>query len=321
MLPLWKPIVHCRRRCRSLFSCSFVEAGRLVYMALVVRVTSASVMLWWVWDGLSSLAICRVAAPLWLMTLRYHTSLLLNGPFGVSLWRCMLWFVHIPMPFSKLFLLSLFVFRAECNWHPLGSAQEQAYCSSRTYYLSTSTWLLNSCRRSLFSSCALMGIAAHSSQHFKSHALADGIVIAMSQCYGWRNYHLHGSCRQSLFRCDLLEVAHSPWQYLKSLLCKWSVHRRRHYSSRWLLPSESLQLFFRGSGTARLHGSCRQSDFSFSYALVGVGRLVISGNMSSCSSSVADDAAISHVSTVEWAFWGESLALHVVIRSHTDAIL
>ena len=46
--------------------------------------------------------------------------------------------------------------------------------------------------------------------------------------------------------------------------------------------SESLQLFFRGSGTARLHGSCRQSDFSFSYALVGVGRLVISGNMSSC---------------------------------------
>jgi len=67
--------------------------------------------------------------------------------------------------------------------------------------------------------------------------------------------------------------------------------------------SESLQLFFRGSGTARLHGSCRQSDFSFSYALVGVGRLVISGNMSSCSSSVADDAAISHVSTVEWAFW------------------
>mmetsp|Transcript_25624 Transcript_25624/g.37709 ORF Transcript_25624/g.37709 Transcript_25624/m.37709 type:complete len:88 (+) Transcript_25624:655-918(+) len=30
-------------------------------MALVVRVTSASVMLWWVWDGSSSLAICRVA--------------------------------------------------------------------------------------------------------------------------------------------------------------------------------------------------------------------------------------------------------------------
>eukprot|EP00984_Skeletonema_dohrnii_P038649 scaffold42145_cov261-Skeletonema_dohrnii-CCMP3373.AAC.1 len=28
-------------------------------MALVVRVTSA--MLWWVWDGSSSLAICRVA--------------------------------------------------------------------------------------------------------------------------------------------------------------------------------------------------------------------------------------------------------------------
>eukprot|EP00984_Skeletonema_dohrnii_P013667 scaffold5675_cov112-Skeletonema_dohrnii-CCMP3373.AAC.1 len=30
-------------------------------MALVVRVTSASVMIWWVWDGSSSLAICRVA--------------------------------------------------------------------------------------------------------------------------------------------------------------------------------------------------------------------------------------------------------------------
>jgi hypothetical protein len=53
---------------------------------------------------------------------------------------------------------------------------------------------------------------------------------------------------------------------------------------------------------------------------VGVGRLVISGNMSSCSSSVADDAAISHVSTVEWAFWGESLALYVVILLHTDTI-
>eukprot|EP00984_Skeletonema_dohrnii_P011665 scaffold4678_cov85-Skeletonema_dohrnii-CCMP3373.AAC.2 len=135
-------------------------ASRLVYMALVVRVSS--VLLSWKRDGSSTwlllseslqLQLCfggsgtarplwqyvKSHAPLWLMTLRYHMSLLLNGPF-----------------------------------------EEQAYCSSRTYYLSTSTWLLNSCRRSLFFSCALMGKAAHSSQHFNSHALTDGIVIAIT---------------------------------------------------------------------------------------------------------------------------------------------
>eukprot|EP00984_Skeletonema_dohrnii_P032210 scaffold25854_cov83-Skeletonema_dohrnii-CCMP3373.AAC.1 len=58
----WSKSARLHGSCRqSLFSSSFVEAGRLVYMTLVVRVTSASVMLWWVWDGSSSLAICRVA--------------------------------------------------------------------------------------------------------------------------------------------------------------------------------------------------------------------------------------------------------------------
>mmetsp|Transcript_12782 Transcript_12782/g.25646 ORF Transcript_12782/g.25646 Transcript_12782/m.25646 type:complete len:109 (-) Transcript_12782:480-806(-) len=88
-----------------------------------------------------------------------------------------------------------------------------------------------------------------------------------------------------------------------SLLCKWSVHRRRHYSSRWLSSSESLQLFFHGSGTARVDGSCRQSYF---------GPVVLwwlwdgSSSLAICRvacSSVVDDAAIAHVSTVEWAFW------------------
>jgi len=73
-------------------------------------------------------------------------------------------------------------------------------------------------------------------------------------------------------------------------------------SSTWLSSSESLQFFFGGSGTARLHGSCRQSHF---------GPVVLwwkrdgSSSLAICQVacfSVADDAAIAHVSTVEWAF-------------------
>jgi len=69
-----------------------------------------------------------------------------------------------------------------------------------------------------------------------------------------------------------------------------------------------------------MDGSCRQNYFgpvvlwwvwdgSFSLALFQVARF-----------SVSDDAAVAHFSTVEWAFRGESLALHIVILSHTDII-
>eukprot|EP00984_Skeletonema_dohrnii_P011664 scaffold4678_cov85-Skeletonema_dohrnii-CCMP3373.AAC.1 len=102
-------------------------------MALIVRV--ASVVLSWKRDGLSrwllsseslQLQLCfggcgtarplwqyfELRAPLWLMTLRYHTSLLLNGPFGVKLSA-----TDIP-------LLGAGLKRAECNRKPFGSSQE-----------------------------------------------------------------------------------------------------------------------------------------------------------------------------------------------------
>ena len=49
-----------------------------------------------------------------------------------------------------------------------------------------------------------------------------------------------------------------------SLLCKWSVHRRRHYMA---LVVRALQLFFRGSGAVVV----RVTSASVSCALVGVG--------------------------------------------------
>jgi len=66
-----------------------------------------------------------------------------------------------------------------------------------------------------------------------------------------------------------------------------------------------------------MDGSCRQNYFgpvvlwwvwdgSFSLELFQV--------------AVSDDDAVAHFSTVEWAFRGESLALHIVILSHTDII-
>eukprot|EP00984_Skeletonema_dohrnii_P013702 scaffold5695_cov168-Skeletonema_dohrnii-CCMP3373.AAC.1 len=73
---------------RGAESCS-LQTTLLVYMALIVRV--ASVVLSWEWDGSSTVVlVVRVAS-----ASRYHTSLLWNGLLG-----------------------------AECNWHPLCSAQE-----------------------------------------------------------------------------------------------------------------------------------------------------------------------------------------------------
>ena len=48
------------------------------------------VVLWWVWDGSFSLAFFQVARFSVSDDAAVNTSLLLNGPFGVSLWRCIL---------------------------------------------------------------------------------------------------------------------------------------------------------------------------------------------------------------------------------------
>eukprot|EP00984_Skeletonema_dohrnii_P008131 scaffold2981_cov143-Skeletonema_dohrnii-CCMP3373.AAC.1 len=88
---------------RGAESCSS-QTTLLVYMALIVRV--ASVVLSWEWDGsftvflvvrvasasvqlcfggcgsCTSPAFIKLHAPLWLMMLRYHMSLLWNGLWG-----------------------------------------------------------------------------------------------------------------------------------------------------------------------------------------------------------------------------------------------
>ena len=129
------------------------------------------------------------------------------------------------------------------------------------------------CHWRLFS-CVLLGGAAH------PHPL---------QCIKCRNYHLYCSCHQSLFKCDLVE------------------------GSRELFIADDI---------TRLHGYHRQSRLSCSF--VGVRRLVYMAlvikvtsaqlcfaGCGSCTSleiyqvicsSVADDTAISHVSTMEWPF-------------------
>eukprot|EP00984_Skeletonema_dohrnii_P013704 scaffold5695_cov168-Skeletonema_dohrnii-CCMP3373.AAC.3 len=136
-----------------------------------------------------------------------------------------------------------------------------------------------------------MGIAAHSSQHFKSHALADGIHVLLGNTSSalllFGAIRLHGCCR---------------WRQLNNMLSG----------------------VFIAVDITRLHGSHRQSRFSCSF--VGVGRsstvvLVVrvtsasvmlwwvwdgSSSLAICRvacSFVVDDAAIAHVSTVEWAFW------------------
>mgnify|MGYP007043432911 CR=1 FL=1 len=86
-----------------------------------------------------------------------------------------------------------------------------------------------------------------------------------------------------------------------STLLRYHQIRRNHGDSlsTWLLSSK---LFW---------SSC---------ALVGVGRLVLSGIISSRTLLCVWWRCCKYFSTVEWAFRGESLALHIVILSHTDII-
>lgn len=105
-----------------------LQTSLLVYMALVVRVSS--VVLCWERDGSStwllsseslqsSCALVGVAhlwqyvkshAPLWLMTRDSTHFYCWKGLLGWVFAAVCCRFVHIPMPFPKLFLLSLFVY-------------------------------------------------------------------------------------------------------------------------------------------------------------------------------------------------------------------
>ena len=149
-------------------------------------------------------------------------------------------------------------------------------------------WLLSSesfqlcCGGRLFS-CVLLGVAAHPSQYIKC-----------------RNYHLY-SCHRSLFRCDLVEGSQDQELFIADAIT-------HHYLSTWLSLSESLQLFFRGSGAARYMALVvRVTSASVQLCFGGCRSCASLAIRRVACSSVAGDAAIAHVSTVERAFWGESL--------------
>jgi len=115
---------------------------------------------------------------------------------------------------------------------------------------------------------------------------------------GNRSTSLWLYCVSGVFIADFITRLHGSCQS-SSVVLSW----KRGGSSTWLSWSESLQL----------QSSC---------ALVGVGVAHLSQYVELRAPLwlVTGGAAIAiaHVSTVERAFWGESLALHFVILLHID---
>ena len=174
--------------------------------------------------------------------------------------------------------MSLLIVRAECNWHPLGSAQEQAYCPLQRILVYMALELLSlKSRLTLLCKWSVHCRLHYSSTWLLSELFSCSFVEAGRLVYMTLVVRVTSASVQLCFgRCG------SCTSLTTESLQLFFGGMEQVGSSTWLLSSESLQFFFCGSGTARLHGSCCHSHFSFSYALVGVGRLVISGNMSSC---------------------------------------
>ena len=163
-------------------------------------------------------------------------------------------------------MLSLFIVRAECNWHPLGSAQEQAYCPLQRILVYMALELLSLKSRLTLECSSQTSLLVYM-------ALVRALQLFFRGC---RAARLHDSRGQSHFSFSPV-VLWSVWELhishngVSSVVLWWNGASRLVYmapvvrvssvllwwkrggSSTWLLSPESLQLqlCFGGCGTAR----------------------------------------------------------------------
>ena len=192
--------------------------------------------------------------------------------------------------------MSLFIVRAECNWHPLGSSQE-----------STS----GSCRQSLFS-CAVVGATRPPWQN---------LMIIFG---GWHCDSIYLYCVGGVFIADIitcLQHGSSLGVGVSSGVLLWKQHILGITS--WSSVSDGIFI----AHVATVEAKCLSQTPLLVYISLAVRviSVVLWWNEASHLWQYVKSHAFlfycSSLSTVEWAFWGESLVLHAVIRSHTDAVV